>query len=163
MKIIIISILFCASLAYSKDTNITSSVRDSRDDHGRLSLRVEETYRGQQKILMTVSRPNTNGGWFVDTRCYLMNGRVVAAESWDGPDHKVQRITVYGAGQNEMEIFIRQTDGSMTPVSGKALEAYKKQETMLGDRSLSGADYKKLWDETQKILQEELKGQDEKK
>ena len=54
-------------------------------------------------------------------------------ESDEDRDGFFDSIAVYRAGTTDMEVFIRQQDGSVIPVSGGTLAAFKKQNAAIVD------------------------------
>ena len=96
---------------------------------------------------------------------------MVAIETDEDRDGFFERLVVYRSGTAEMEVFARQRDGSVQPVSGQTLQAFKKQNAAISefwDKAFSkDADPDKLEDsirETQKKVRDaEKEKTDEKK
>jgi hypothetical protein len=179
MKSIIALILLSGSLGYSADTNvmrrvvldsadtnIVTKVSESYGVDGRVTLRTEEMFRGAERILITISRPNKDGRLVVTTRAYLMNGHVVASEQRMDPEDKLESLMIRGPSADAFEVFIRETDGSVTPVSGTALEAYKKwgaitEAALRG--TLSVDEFNRQFGEVRKVIDSERKKAEQRK
>ena len=169
MKTLAVLILFCVSLVYAEDTNITSKVFEKKEQNGEIILRMETTYRGKEKVLMIMSRRNKQGRLAVTSRSYLVCGNLVMTESDEDRDGTFETIAAYSPGTDEIEVFIRQPDGTVKPVSTKTLEAYKKQQAALPEffnkyqTNMSNEEFDKLFQETQKKIQDAEKEKDDKK
>jgi hypothetical protein len=173
MKPLVIILLFVATGCHAQETNsITSKVveRDTNKD-GRPDFRVETVYRDGQKVMLIWSKPDPQGVLRVSSRSYFAGGDMITTESDEDRDGVFETIAVYRAGTTDMEVFTRQQNGSVTPVSRQTLAAYKKQNaaiTQFWDQTLGeGADVDKAMDllrETQqKIQAAEKEKSDEKK
>jgi hypothetical protein len=125
----------CVTLAcFADDTSdITNKVFIKKDKDGNSTFRMETVYRGKDKIMMIISRPNKEGVMAVASRSYLVGGDLIATESDEKHDGTLQTIAVYHPGTNDMEIFTRQPDGSVEPVSTQTLDAYKKQNAAISE------------------------------
>ena len=171
MRTLFVVILFCVSLAYGEDTNITSKVFEKRDKDGKVSFRMETVYRGKIIVMATISRPNKDGVLAVSGRSYLVDGDLVMTEADDDRDGTFETIAVYRPGTQDMEIFSRQPDGSVKPVSTQTLEAWKKQnaavpefmDTIFTRTNLTDAEFQKLVRDTQKKIQDAEKEKKENK
>jgi hypothetical protein len=69
----------------------------------------------------------------VTSRSYLVGGDLVMTEADEKHDGTLQTIAVYHPGTNDMEIFTRQLDGSVKPVSTRTLDAYQKQNAAISE------------------------------
>jgi hypothetical protein len=171
MKTLFIIILFCASLTYAADTNITSKVFEKHNKDGSVKFRFETVYRGKAKIMMVRSEPNKDGVMTVTARSFLVGGDLVMTEADDNRDGIFETIVIYHPGTSDMEAFIRQADGSVKPASSKTLEAYKQQsatvskfvDTIFTKTNMTDADFEKLVKETQKKISDAEKENDDKK
>jgi hypothetical protein len=135
MKVLAIILLFVATGCHAQDTNgITSKVfeRDS-DKDGKPDLRVETVYRDGTKVMLVWSKPDAQGVLKVTSRSYFAGGDMVATESDEDRDGLFETVAVYRAGTTDIEVFTRQLDGAVTPVSGRKLAAYKKQNAAIVD------------------------------
>ena len=131
MKTLAILILLCVS-SYGADiitTNITADITtkifDHRDGDG-IPWHIEMVYRGQTKIMTIRSLPDKHGV-MTATRSYTVGGKVVMVESDENGDGVFESVTVFDAATGDFEMFTRQPDGSVKPVSTQTLEATKKQ------------------------------------
>ena len=149
MRTLAILFLLCASV-YGADTtttnvvgDITTKVRERTAKDGKPEVRIETVYRGKTKILQIFSRPNKQGTLAVDSRSYLLGGDLVMSESDEDGDGVFERIALYHPGTADLEMFRRQSDGSVKPVSTQTLEAAKKQMAVVnkfGRRSIGKQD-----------------------
>ncbi|MBI2927642.1 MAG: hypothetical protein HYY24_18255 [Verrucomicrobia bacterium] len=136
MKTIAILMLFCASL-YGADTStnrtsdITSKVTERERDGGKTHLRWETVSRGKTPILRVLQ--TTRGGITKTSRSYEVDGKLVMIESDENGDGRFESVTLFRPGTDEMEMFTRQSDGSVKPASTKILEATKKQLATVDD------------------------------
>jgi hypothetical protein len=163
VRALVIFLLFVALRGLAVDTSdITNRVveRHGTND-GRVDYRVEYVYRGKSKVLAVMSRRNMQGLLAVTSRSYLVGGDLVMTESDEDGDGVFETIAVYRPGTDDMEVFTRQPDGSIRPVSTQTLQAYKKQNAAISefwDKAFDKKfDEKKLPDlirETQKKIQE---------
>jgi hypothetical protein len=85
---------------------------------------LETTYRGKTKVMSEMFRPNPQGVLVVTVRAYYADGTLVMTESDDHKTGKLDTITVFHSGADDMEVFTRQTDGSVKPVNTQTLQAY---------------------------------------
>ena len=139
MKTFIILFLFCASV-YGADTtttnvvgDITTKVAERTTPDGKPEFRVETVYRGKAKILQILSRPNKQGTLAVVSRSYLVDGDLVMSESDEDGNGVFTHIALYHPGTTDFEMFRRQPDGSVKPVSTQAIEATKKQVAVVNE------------------------------
>jgi hypothetical protein len=135
MRVVAIILLFVATGCHAQDTNgITSKVfeRDA-DQDGKPDLRVETLYRDGMKVMLTWSKPDAQGVLKVSSRSYFAGGNMVTTEVDEDRDGVFETIIVYRAGTTDMEVFTHQQDGSVTPVAGRTLAAYKKQNAAIID------------------------------
>jgi hypothetical protein len=162
MKSLIIILLFVATGCQAQGTNgITSKVveRDANKD-GRPDFRIETVYRDGQKVMLSWSKPDPQGVLRVSSRSYFAGGDMITTETDEDRDGVFETLAVYRTGTTDIEVFTRQQDGSVTPVSQQTLAAYKKQNaamTQFWDQTLGeGADVDKAMDllrETQQKIQ----------
>jgi len=136
MKAFVILLLFCASL-YGADTttnktsDITSKVTERERDGGKTHLHWETVYRGKTPILRVLQ--TTRDGVTKTSRSYQVGGTLVMIESDEDGDGRFESVTVVGPGTDDLEMFTRQSDGSVKPVSTKTLQATKKQLATVDD------------------------------
>ena len=167
-------ILFCASL-YAADittTNtvgdITTKVSERTAKDGKPEVRIESVYRGKARILQTLSRPNKQGRLAIVSRSYLVGGGLVMIESDEDGDGVFERISLYRPGTDDLEMFTRQPDGSLKPVSTEKLVAYKQQKAVtdkivagsfqkMTETNMTDEELAKLLEETKQKVQGVLK------
>jgi hypothetical protein len=126
--------IFITAACFADDTSdITNKVFVKKDKDSNPTFRMETVYRGKVKIMMIVYRPNKEGMMVVASRSYFVGGDLIATESDEKHDGTLQTFAVYHPGTNDMEIFTRQPDGSVEPVSTQALDAYKKQNAAMDE------------------------------
>ncbi|MGA3285220.1 MAG: hypothetical protein ABSD57_12295 [Verrucomicrobiota bacterium] len=139
MKTLAILFLLCASV-YGADTittnvvgDITTKVLERTAKDGKPEVRIETVYRGKTKILQILSRPNKQGTLAVVSRSYFVGGDLVMIESDEDGDGVFGRISLHNPGTADLEMFKRQPDGSVKPVSTQTLEATKKQMAVVNE------------------------------
>ena len=134
MRTFVIILLFVAIGCYAGDTpDITSKVFEKKDKDGKISFRVVTTYRDKTKVMMETFRPDAQGALVISSRSYLAGGDLVATESDGHKSGKLDTVVVYHPGTDDMDVFIRQADGSVKPVSTQTLQANKKQNAAMSD------------------------------
>ena len=138
MKALVILILLCVS-SYGADiittnttADITTKIFDRRDGDGKPSLRIETVYRDKTKVLVITSHRNKQGVMTV-TRGYMVGGKMVMAESDENGDGAFESVTVFDPATDDFEMFTRQPDGSVKPISTQTLEATKKQAAVAAE------------------------------
>jgi len=141
MKTLAILILFCTSL-YGADTtttnivgDITTKTSERSGKDGKPDVRIETVYRGKTKVLQILSRRNKQGALAVVSRSYLIDGKLHMIESDENGDGFFESVAVFDPVTDDFEMFTRQVDGSVKPVSTEALEAIKKKK-VAADESL---------------------------
>ena len=141
MKTLAILILFSTSL-YGADiatTNvvgdITTKISERSGQDGKADLRVETIYRGKSKVLQILSRRNKQGALTVVSRSYLVDGKLHMVESDDDGDSFFESVAVFDPVTDNFEMFTRQADGSVKPVSTEAIKEIKKKKVAV-DESL---------------------------
>lgn len=171
MRLLTILLLLVAFTGSAQDTNITRKVFEyDRDKDGKPDFRVESLFRGKERVMVVWSKPNTQGVWSVTSRAYYTGGDMVAVESDEDGDGFFEQLATYRSGTEDMEVFTRQRDGTVQPVSAQTLAAFKKQNAAIKefwDRFWDRTDSDKLEDsiqETQKKFRDaEKEKRDEKK
>jgi hypothetical protein len=94
-------------------------------------FRIETTFRGNAKMMMTTSRTNSEGKMVVSSRSFFAGGDLVMTEANEKHNSTIRTIAVYRPDTKDMEIFTRESDDSVKPVNTQTLEAYKKQNAVL--------------------------------
>ena len=85
------------------------------------NVTIENTYRGDERILMVISYSN------VTTRTYSLHGKALYTESDDDGDGFFETFMISGETMDDFEQFIRKPDGSVEPITKeKYLELKKK-------------------------------------
>jgi hypothetical protein len=141
MKTLAILILFCPSL-YGADittTNIvgdiTTKVSNISGKDGEPEVRGETVYRGKTRVLQIISRRNKQGTMAVVSRAYCVGGKGEVVESDEDGDGFFESVAVFDPVTDDFELFTRQADGSVKPVSTESLETIKKKKAA-ADESL---------------------------
>jgi len=136
MKTLIAFLLLLALTSYADNSSgITNKMTEiDRDKDGKIDVRIETVYRGKTKVMMILSRRNPQGVMAV-TRSYLADGKLVMAESDEDGDGSFESITVFRPDTDSFEMFTRQADGTVKPVSTQKLDSIKRQKA-LADESL---------------------------
>lgn len=157
MKTLTVLILSCVALRGANIVNTTNVVGDMSTrsserlgKNGKPDLRIESVYRGKVKVMQTISHRNRDGALAVILRSYLADGKLLAVESDDDEDGTLETVTVFDPDNHHFEMFSRQPDGMVKPVSTRKLNSLKKQKAV-ADESL-----RKLL-ETPKIGDKELR------
>jgi hypothetical protein len=127
MKALMTSLLFCALTVYADDIN--NKIEERRNPDGTLRWRVETTSRGKTPILrvrqtFTAERSTT-------TRSHMVGGEVVMMEADKDGDGLFETMIVYHPSKRDMEVFTREWDGSVSPVTSQTLAAYKKRHAAM--------------------------------
>jgi hypothetical protein len=173
MRLLNILSLLVAFGCSAQDTNdITRKAFErDRDKDGKPDFRVESVFRGKERVMVVWSKPNAKGVWSATSRAYYAGGDMVAVESDEDGDGFFETLATYRSGTEDMEVFTRQRDGTVQPVSAQTLAAFKKQNAAISefwDKTFSkDADPDKLEDsirETQKKVRDaEREKRDDKK
>jgi hypothetical protein len=108
-------------------TDITTRVfeRDT-DKDGKPDYRMETFYRGEKKVMMIISRVNASGVMAVEARSYLVAGNLVLTEGDEDGDGMFESIMAIDPKTKDIEMFVRQADGSVRLASSRVVEAHKK-------------------------------------
>jgi hypothetical protein len=132
MKPLVVLVLLCTSLFGAEPlTNATPDIlskgRDILGRDGQPDMHIETVYRGKTKVLSVWSQRNKQGAMVVSARGYYAEGELAMVEEDTNGDGILDRVAVYDTRTGAVEMFERQPDGSVKPVSTKTLEATKKQ------------------------------------
>ena len=139
MKTTAILFLLCACVCGADTTttnivgDITTKITERTAKDGKLNRRVEQVFRGDQRIMVSLSKPDTQGVLAVRSRSYYAGRDLVTIESDEDGDGFFESLAVYHPGTEDMEAFTRQRDGSVRPVSTQTLRAFKKQNAALSE------------------------------
>jgi hypothetical protein len=135
MKMLAVLMLSCSCL-YGADpttnaSDITTKSFNSQRDGGKTQIYGETIYRNKKpilRILHTVRSGITN-----TSRSYEVSGDLLVVETDKDGDGFFEDISIFHPVTKEIEMFTRQTNGSINPVSTETLLATKKQITAIGD------------------------------
>ena len=161
MRTLVVILLFVAIGCCAGDTSdITSKTFEKTNKVGTVSFRMVTTYRGKEKVMMETFRPNAQGVLTITSRSYLVSGDLVMTESDEHKSGRFDTIAVYRPGTDDMDVFTRQADGSVKPVSTQTLSAYKQQAAAASDffrglpTNASDAEISKRLEETRQKIQD---------
>ena len=129
MKTLFTFLLCCAFTVCAQDT--TNKVNERRNPDGTLRWRIETTSRGKTPLLRI--HQTFNAGRTNTTRSYMVGGEMVMMEADENGDGLFETTIVYRPSKSDMEVFRRESDGSVRPVSDRTLAAYKKQHAAITD------------------------------
>ncbi len=157
MKTSIAFILLASFACFAQDaSDITTEIEVlHRDNNRKNDVRVETTYRGNTEVMVTVYRPNKDGVMALSSRTYFSNGKAVMVESDDDRDGRLKYITVFEPDKDGVEMFTREADGTVKPVSTLSLDAHKRL------RALTEETYQKFQksvEELKRLLEEKNAG-----
>ena len=129
MKTLVAFLLLVAFACCGQGTSgITNKVTEiDRDKDGRIDVRIETFYRGKTKVMMLMSRRNQQGGMAVTDRSFLADGKLVMVESDEDGDGSLESVTVFRPDADSFEMFTRQSDGTVKPVSTQKLDSIRRQ------------------------------------
>lgn len=146
-------ILLTGFTSFGQDaSDITTRVMvvDPNQD-GKNVIRVETTYRGNTKVMVTTFRPNKKGVMALYSRTYFANGKATMVEEDDDGDGTLSHFAVFGQSKDDVEMFKRESDGTVKPVSSQALDTLKRQRAVMENLLQSALEEKKH------LLEEERK------
>ena len=83
--------------------------------------------------MMETFRPNAQGVLAITSRSYLVDGDLVMTESDEHKSGRFDTIVVNHPGTDGIEVFTREADGSVKPVSTRTLLAYKQEAAAASD------------------------------
>ena len=138
MKSALLFLFFAASALAEDGQAIKRTTRDSsHNKDGKPQVRTETTQRGKTRVLETRSEVSATGAFIVTARSYYFGQALVMLESDEDRDGFFETLVLWhSVGDSEsVESFIRARDGSVQPVSAKALQELKDM----------GAAMEKLW------------------
>ena len=135
MKTLVVFLLLIAFGCCGQDTpGITNKVTEiDRDKDGKTDVRIETLYRGKTKVMMITSRRNQQDVMTVQTRGYLADGKMVMVESDEDGDGTLESVTVFKPDTDSFEMFIRQPDGVVKPVSTQRLDSFRRQSAIANE------------------------------
>jgi hypothetical protein len=115
-----ISIIFAVLVAVVSNLSAEESLRTEKKVLEGGTAIIEETFRGDQKILR---RMVLNGA---ETITYFRDGKPVLVEGDDDGDGFRETILVIGDSMDDFEEFTRQQDGQVVPIPTKQKEEKTK-------------------------------------
>ena len=139
MKAIIILCLFCLSALGADITttnivdDITTKVSEQTGADGKPVVRIETICRGKLKVLQIVSRKNKHGELATVSRAYFVNGKLEMVESDNNRDGVLESVAVFSPKNGDFEMFRRQPDGTVRPLSTKELTTIKQKKELADD------------------------------
>ena len=164
MKTLITILLFVAiGCCTSGASDITQEVFVRTNLYGTIQ-HVVKTYRGKEKVMAERFSLDAKGKLAIDSRLYFVEGNLMMAEYAEHTPGKLDTICIYYPGTNTMEVFTRSDDGSIKPVSTRALLGYEQENAANSDffRTLNNTNTTDAqWD--QKVQETKQKIQDAEK
>jgi hypothetical protein len=115
--------------AKQQTANVRKEHEDKRDQAGKVVACIDTVYRGKERILSTVTITKKTKYGLRLVRAYYAGGREVLDEL-EYDDGRPQTIRLY-KDDVLFDIFKRQSDGSVEPVSSEELEKLKTQQQEL--------------------------------
>ena len=102
------------------------------------------------------------------TRGYLVGGKMVMAETDKNGDGFFESVTTFDPVTDDFEVFNRQPDGAVKPISTQTLEATKKQTEVIDESlrkifqkpNMSDQELSSLIEENQKKNRKPRKGEE---
>jgi hypothetical protein len=133
MKTMTFLLMLCASswggevMTTNVVGELTSVVTDYKTKDGWSCGQSEAIYRGKSKLLEEIRGWSRLGNPVLSQRIYFAGGGLVMRE-WEIGTNGVPGMTcVYHQGGTNLEMFQRQPDGSVKPVSGELFERSRKK------------------------------------
>ena len=77
--------------------------------------------------------PDAKGKLVINSRTYRVGGDLVMMECDNHKSGMLDTIVVHNPGTGDMEVFTRQADGSVKPVSTRELLAHKQMDATVAD------------------------------
>ncbi len=133
MKTLTVILLFVAIGCYAGDpSDITQKAVDVTNCDGILQHCVV-TRRGKEMVMSEIYSPDAKGKLVINYRSYCVGGKSVMRESDNHKSGRLDTIVVHNPGTGDMEVFTRQADGSVKPVSTRELLAHKQMDAAVAD------------------------------
>jgi hypothetical protein len=135
MRIFAAILLLATATCHAADTSsLTTKIHESdTDKDGQLDIRTEMIYRGEARVMMTMSRRNPKGQMQVTSRIFMTDGQIRMGESDEDGDGFLELLCIYATGTGGLELFTRKPDGSVAPVPPEVLAIHKKFHAMQDD------------------------------
>lgn len=132
-KVITTAMLFAVFACFGYDVpDLTTNVVVIRDAHGKSVRQTETTYRADAPIMVVGSRLNSLGEMVVDYRIYLLGTNVFLFEGKNDAGLNVFALfhldttSNTATGGSEIEMFVRQPDGTVTPAKTAEIKDYQQ-------------------------------------
>ncbi len=156
MRYLLMILLAVTTGCNGQETNgITKKVIEhDKNKDGKPDIRIETVFRHGERIMVSWSKPDAKGDLRVSSRSYFVGGDMVTTESDDDKDGIFKTFVVYRAGSKEIEVFSRQRDGLVAPVSGQSLAAYKKQLAAINEFWDKALDTNTSIDKSMQLMEE---------
>lgn len=105
---------------------ITRKTTEYKGFDRKPDMSLETLYRGKAEILQVVSRRNKEGKMVVWSRTFSVDGKSVATESDEDGDGVFESVILHSPDTDDIKIFKRNADGTVTPASTAEIESVKK-------------------------------------
>jgi hypothetical protein len=99
-----------------------NDIRVEEKEVPQRNVNIQTTYRGEQRVIVQTDFKSQS------TRSFLVNGKVVAAESDEDGDGFFETFTVFDPGTDDFEWFIRTPDGRIAPQTSEKLQELKAKK-----------------------------------
>jgi len=128
---IMISWAFVLSCSGADSTDITTRISEiDGDKDGKAEIRSERVFRGKDEILQTLRSTNKQGV-VTTSRLYCVGGDLIMIESDQDGDGFFEQFVIYQPAKKDLEVFIRQRDGTVKPATTQTRDAHKKQDAAI--------------------------------
>jgi len=118
-----LAIACIASDAPDATSTITTIGKDKDGD----PLYKLQTFSRENKPVLRILKTTQNK---LISRSYFVGGKLVMSETDEDGDGICETIALYRPGTDDVEIYTRQTDGSVKPVSDSAIELFKQKRNI---------------------------------
>jgi hypothetical protein len=118
--------------AEDEDVRVESAEVDT-DKDGQSDVRTEVMKRGNDKLMMVMSRRDKSGSWKPTARSFYAGKHMSVTESDEDGDEFFENVVVYGEDPEAVGMFVRGKDGSVRPADAKTLAALKKQTALISE------------------------------
>jgi|NGEPerStandDraft_6_1074524.scaffolds.fasta_scaffold58969_2 hypothetical protein len=127
MKTLITILLFVAIGCYTSGASDITQKVFVRTNLDGIIQHVVMTCRGKEKVMTERFSLDAKGKLVIDSRSYSVGGDLMMIELAEHTRGKLDTICIYHPGTNTMEVFTRSADGSVKPVSTRALLGYEQE------------------------------------
>lgn len=131
----ILVILLLSSVGFAEDVEglSTKKAEVDRDKDGRPDVRMEIISRDGQKEMMVMSRTDKSGEWKISARSFYVGSHMAVTESDEDGDGFFEMVAVYREDPEDVNVFVRERDGSVRPADVNMVEALRKQDAVLSE------------------------------